>query len=432
MWMRIPAKASLVCHTAQGLLALGNVISALGGTSSTAPAAAAAAGAATAASGGGAGGGGHVPYRDSKLTRLLQDSLGGNSKTLMVACISAADDCVEESLTTLKYAARARRIRNRPTLNRERLASAAVLQGEIQGLQLALLQRFVARCCRACVDFAPARSAAAAAEQRQQQAQEQQQEPQQQQWCYLQPPQLLMQDLSAMVPSLETLQQLKALAASAFGGPAGGVAPPALTSGGEGGGAAQAWQEERVPQLQAQLLLLERQLSAAHAENAALAQQLDAESEQRQQRVQGNSWQAVVGPGGGRGCKLQSHPLLAVDASLCEDAATVAVASVKYSMRRSHAAAASAADVEQSSVEVRARLEESEAALEAARDELRRDEAIFADKVSGVAAQLSALCRGGSTRPGMCCLDTLTEPAKPAAARPGPILVLLFAHAVAV
>lgn len=37
-----------------------------------------------------------MPYRDSKLTRLLQDSLGGNSKTLMIACVSSADDAVEE------------------------------------------------------------------------------------------------------------------------------------------------------------------------------------------------------------------------------------------------------------------------------------------------------------------------------------------------
>ena len=51
----------------------------------------------------------HVPYRDSKLTRLLQDSLGGNSRTLMIACVSAADSSLEETLNTLKYAARARR-----------------------------------------------------------------------------------------------------------------------------------------------------------------------------------------------------------------------------------------------------------------------------------------------------------------------------------
>jgi kinesin family protein 3/17 len=48
----------------------------------------------------------HVPYRDSKLTRLLQDSLGGNAKTVMVANIGPADYNYEESLTTLRYAHR--------------------------------------------------------------------------------------------------------------------------------------------------------------------------------------------------------------------------------------------------------------------------------------------------------------------------------------
>ena len=48
----------------------------------------------------------HVPYRDSKLTRLLQDSLGGNTRTLMVACLSPADNNYEESLSTLRYANR--------------------------------------------------------------------------------------------------------------------------------------------------------------------------------------------------------------------------------------------------------------------------------------------------------------------------------------
>lgn len=45
----------------------------------------------------------HIPYRDSKLTRLLQDSLGGNTKTLMVACLSPADNNYEETLSTLRY-----------------------------------------------------------------------------------------------------------------------------------------------------------------------------------------------------------------------------------------------------------------------------------------------------------------------------------------
>ena len=62
----------------------------------------------------------HVPYRDSKLTRLLQDSLGGNASTLMIACISPADSNFEESLNTLKYANRAKNIRNKPVVNRDR------------------------------------------------------------------------------------------------------------------------------------------------------------------------------------------------------------------------------------------------------------------------------------------------------------------------
>ena len=57
----------------------------------------------------------HVPYRDSKLTRVLQDSLGGSARTLMIACVSAADESVQESLSTLQYATRARRIQNRIT-----------------------------------------------------------------------------------------------------------------------------------------------------------------------------------------------------------------------------------------------------------------------------------------------------------------------------
>ncbi|ORX88032.1 kinesin-domain-containing protein, partial [Anaeromyces robustus] len=59
----------------------------------------------------------HVPYRDSKLTRLLQDSLGGNSKTIMIACISPSYEDYDESLNTLKYAQRARKIKNKPIIN---------------------------------------------------------------------------------------------------------------------------------------------------------------------------------------------------------------------------------------------------------------------------------------------------------------------------
>ncbi|XP_030041990.1 kinesin-like protein KIF17 isoform X2 [Microcaecilia unicolor] len=61
----------------------------------------------------------HIPYRDSKLTRLLQDSLGGNTKTLMVACLSPADNNYDETLSTLRYANRAKNIKNKPHINED-------------------------------------------------------------------------------------------------------------------------------------------------------------------------------------------------------------------------------------------------------------------------------------------------------------------------
>lgn len=61
----------------------------------------------------------HIPFRDSKLTRLLQDSLGGNTKTLMVACISPADNNYDETLSTLRYANRAKNIKNKPKINED-------------------------------------------------------------------------------------------------------------------------------------------------------------------------------------------------------------------------------------------------------------------------------------------------------------------------
>ncbi len=61
----------------------------------------------------------HVPYRDSKLTRLLQDSLGGNSKTLMLATVSPASFNYEESLSTLRYANRTKNIKNKPKINED-------------------------------------------------------------------------------------------------------------------------------------------------------------------------------------------------------------------------------------------------------------------------------------------------------------------------
>ena len=62
-------------------------------------------------------GGAHIPYRDSKLTRMLQTSLGGNSRTVMLAAISPAERNREETLSTLAYASRAKRIVNNATKN---------------------------------------------------------------------------------------------------------------------------------------------------------------------------------------------------------------------------------------------------------------------------------------------------------------------------
>lgn len=60
---------------------------------------------------------GFIPYRESKLTSLLKQSLGGNSYTLMIACLSPSDRFFEENLSTLQYAARASQISNIPTKN---------------------------------------------------------------------------------------------------------------------------------------------------------------------------------------------------------------------------------------------------------------------------------------------------------------------------
>ena len=61
----------------------------------------------------------YVPYRESKLTSILRQSLGGNSFTLMLACITPLDEYIEENLSTLKYASRASHISNVPTINQD-------------------------------------------------------------------------------------------------------------------------------------------------------------------------------------------------------------------------------------------------------------------------------------------------------------------------
>lgn len=82
------------CSINKSLLTLGTVISAASTASNAA----------------------FIPYRDSKLTKLLMDSLGGSSFTLMIACISPSSEYLEETLSTLHYATRARNIKNKPTV----------------------------------------------------------------------------------------------------------------------------------------------------------------------------------------------------------------------------------------------------------------------------------------------------------------------------
>lgn len=69
----------------------------------------------------------HIPYRESKLTRLLQDSLGGRTKTTLIATVSPASCNVEETLSTLDYASRAKHITNKPEMN-QRLTKNALLK----------------------------------------------------------------------------------------------------------------------------------------------------------------------------------------------------------------------------------------------------------------------------------------------------------------
>ncbi|KAF2300458.1 hypothetical protein GH714_013535 [Hevea brasiliensis] len=80
---------------------------------------------------------GHVPYRDSKLTRLLRDSLGGKTKTCIIATISPSIHCLEETLSTLDYAHRAKNIKNKPEINQKMMKSAMIkdLYSEIDRLK---------------------------------------------------------------------------------------------------------------------------------------------------------------------------------------------------------------------------------------------------------------------------------------------------------
>jgi len=83
-----------------------------------------------------------IPYRDSKLTRLLQDSLGGNTKTVMCACVGPVDYNYDETLSTLRYAYRAKSIKNKPRINEDpKDAMIREFQDEITRLREKLANR---------------------------------------------------------------------------------------------------------------------------------------------------------------------------------------------------------------------------------------------------------------------------------------------------
>lgn len=85
----------------------------------------------------------YIPYRDSKLTRLLQDSLGGNTKTVMISNVGPADYNYDETMNTLRYASRAKNIVNKPRINEDpKDALLREYQDEVQKLreQLMMIQ----------------------------------------------------------------------------------------------------------------------------------------------------------------------------------------------------------------------------------------------------------------------------------------------------
>lgn len=82
----------------------------------------------------------HVPYRDSKLTFLLRDSLGGNARTSIVACVHPDGRCFGETLSTLNFAKRAKMIKNKAVVNEDTQGNVAHLQAEVKRLRDMLVQ----------------------------------------------------------------------------------------------------------------------------------------------------------------------------------------------------------------------------------------------------------------------------------------------------
>jgi len=105
----------------KGLFVLGNVISSLGSKSKSKQS--------------------HVPYRDSKLTRLLKGSLGGNHRTLMIGCASPSDSNKDETINTLRYANRAKNIKNHAKVNIDPSSKVInELQDQVTTLAMELLR----------------------------------------------------------------------------------------------------------------------------------------------------------------------------------------------------------------------------------------------------------------------------------------------------
>jgi len=91
-----------------------------------------------------------IPYRDSVLTWLLKDSLGGNSKTIMIATISPAECNYNDTLSTLRYANRAKNIINKPTINEDaNVKLIRELRAEIEKLK-SLIDKNMASILKLC------------------------------------------------------------------------------------------------------------------------------------------------------------------------------------------------------------------------------------------------------------------------------------------
>lgn len=94
-----------------------------------------------------------IPYRDSVLTWLLKDSLGGNSKTIMIATISPAECNYNDTLSTLRYANRAKNIINKPTINEDaNVKLIRELRAEIEKLK-SLIDKNMASICELIIPF---------------------------------------------------------------------------------------------------------------------------------------------------------------------------------------------------------------------------------------------------------------------------------------